>query len=703
MESTKRVHIDRNHLILRTVIKISGYAAVLIAAFYIGTKSFLVFHTAVEIACSIIAFTMAVIAINTHKMRSDNRIIFLGMAYGFVGVFDVIHTFAYKGMGFLVSNSGNLPTQLWIIARYMESISLLIISMFPNKRFKLRRAFPIYLAFSVVLLLSIFVWDNFPSCYLEESGLTSFKIISEYIISGILLMGIFCIVKKNQYSSKKTIVLLTLSLLTTLVSEICFTLYSSVYDIANILGHIFKLISFYFVYISLVETSLQEPYYALNEMNKTLNIRNQDLKHLIEQLKLECEMREKIETESTRKNQILNAILETSLSGILVIGRDRRIIHINKTFLDMWDMPYDVLLSKDWIKIINLMKGQLSNLDEVKAYIEKAWEIRDNYPFFLHVTDGRIIEVIASPFVDRDIVSGKILMLRDITEKKVIDELQKKVEIRQALLEKAKEYDELKTNFFSTVSHEFKTPLNIILGVIQMLEKICSKDIRGCNNSTSIKYIKMMKQNCNRLLKLVNNIVDITRIDSGFMQINLKNENIISIIEDITLSVAEYTNNKGILLIFDTDMEEKTVACDGDMLERIMLNLLSNAIKFTENEGRIMVNVSENKDSVIISVKDTGTGIPKDMLDKIFDRFRQVDSSLRKKSEGSGIGLSLVKSLVELHGGSISLESEWGKGSEFIVELPARQIDDINETNELPAAREVNVEKINIEFSDIYM
>ncbi len=156
-------------------------------------------------------------------------------------------------------------------------------------------------------------------------------------------------------------------------------------------------------------------------------------------------------------------------------------------------------------------------------------------------------------------------------------------------------------------------------------------------------------------------------------------------------------------MIFDTDVEEKTIACDPDKIERIILNLLSNAVKFTKAEGQIAVNIYDRDDKALVTVKDTGIGIPEDKLETIFERFRQVDKSLTRSHEGSGIGLSLVKSLVEMHRGKISVRSELGKGSEFIVELPSAVLTDENSYGKAnDFAKRDNHEKVCIEFSDIY-
>lgn len=262
------------------------------------------------------------------------------------------------------------------------------------------------------------------------------------------------------------------------------------------------------------------------------------------------------------------------------------------------------------------------------------------------------------------------------------------------------EYNNLKAQFLSTMSHELKTPLNIILGCIQLLETFEVNTNEELHKKYN-KYIKMQKQNSFRLLRLINNIVDINKLEENNLVINPSNNDIVKVVEDITLSVVEYTSLKNINVVFDTEVEEKIIAFDIDMMERIILNLLSNAIKFTEGGGTIEVNVYDGEDLIAISIKDNGIGIPEDKFQMIFDRFTQVDNSLRRRSEGSGIGLSLVKSLVELHGGSVSVESRIGCGSEFIVKLPVRLTD--NESHVHIKENLSSVEKVNVEFSDIYI
>jgi two-component system, OmpR family, phosphate regulon sensor histidine kinase PhoR len=267
------------------------------------------------------------------------------------------------------------------------------------------------------------------------------------------------------------------------------------------------------------------------------------------------------------------------------------------------------------------------------------------------------------------------------------------------LLNEAIEYDKLKTEFFANISHELRTPLSVMLASTQLLQLYGKSDTEINLRNNVDKTALIVRQNIYRLTRLINNLIDITKVDTGFFELQLHNYNIVSIIEDITMSVVDYIENKNISIQFDTDIEEKIISCDADKIERVMLNLLSNSVKFTNPNGSIIVKVSDGEKFVTISVKDTGIGIHKDKQEMIFQRFRQVDKSLSRSNEGSGIGLSLVKSLVELHGGTIKVESVYGFGSEFIIQLPVTKVE-ANLTDEKFESFEAK--KTNIEFSDIY-
>lgn len=322
---------------------------------------------------------------------------------------------------------------------------------------------------------------------------------------------------------------------------------------------------------------------------------------------------------------------------------------------------------------------------------------------FFRRIDGKFLEVeTTSTVISHEGQKAILNITRDISERKRIEFLKQKVKQKTLLLNKTIEYNKLRTEFFANISHELRTPLNMILGSIQLVSMM--GDSHGLTNSDIKikKYMAIIKQNCYRLLRLVDNLIDITKIDAGYLEISLKNDDIVKVVEDIVQSVAEYVESKGLELIFDTDIEEKYMAFDADKIERIMLNLISNAIKFTKLSGKVYVNIYDKQDSITITVRDTGIGVPLEKHKEIFERFIQVDKSLSRKREGSGIGLSLVKSLVEMHDGKVYLNKEITQGSEFVIDLPVRILDEMKESNENLNVGENYIERIKVEFSDIY-
>jgi signal transduction histidine kinase len=268
--------------------------------------------------------------------------------------------------------------------------------------------------------------------------------------------------------------------------------------------------------------------------------------------------------------------------------------------------------------------------------------------------------------------------------------------------ERIKEFDKLKTDFFCNVSHELRTPLTLMISSLKLSSLKIAQNRGEVDPIFMYKHFEIMNQNCFRLMKIINNIIDITKVDAGSMELNLSNSNIVEIVEEAALSVSMFIKKKGMTLIFDTDAEEKYMACDAEQIQRILLNLISNAVKFNAGGGEIFVSVcaADSENSVKISVKDSGIGISPDDQQVIFERFIQVDKSLTRKHEGSGIGLTLAKSLVELHNGTITLESEPGIGSTFTITLPVYLIPD-SKLKRCPQFSTIG-EKVNIEFSDVF-
>ncbi len=261
-------------------------------------------------------------------------------------------------------------------------------------------------------------------------------------------------------------------------------------------------------------------------------------------------------------------------------------------------------------------------------------------------------------------------------------------------------YDEIILN---NIAHELRTPINVVLGSIQLFEMM-GDDLFLLYNRNKFKvYNNIMKHNCYRLLRAVNNLIDASRIDSGGYCLIIDNHDIVHTIKEIIQNAKTYAAKKGISLSFSSTSKEIITAFDMDKISRAFLNILSNAIKFTPAGGSIKVSIKAKAGKVYVSVKDTGIGIPADQQDDIFKRFVQVEKALSRNHEGGGLGLYLADCIVRMHDGSISVKSSPGKGSTFTVELPVKRIDKTEAGKESGAELSLSpADKVKIELSDLY-
>ena len=385
----------------------------------------------------------------------------------------------------------------------------------------------------------------------------------------------------------------------------------------------------------------------------------------------------------------LERFLSVSADLVAIIGKDKYIKRLSPSWTSVLGWSEEELLSMLITDIIHpedleSFKGKRI-LDDIEGQITR------NIIRYRHKNGQYVYLEWSSEYFS--IEENYIIAARDITNRLEIENKNKK-------LEQVVKLEIAKNEFFSNISHEFRTPINILLGTTQVLNKNIENNNIKLENLK--KYSNYIRQNAYRLLRLVNNLIDINKMDMGAYNLRCSNQNIVNIIEDITLSVADYTKNNNINLVFDTDKEEIITYCDPDKIERIMLNILSNAIKYTPENGLIHVTINSNPEEITVLIKDSGVGIPSEKLNTVFDRFEQVDVSLNRKCEGSGIGLSIVKNLVHMHGGKIDVNSELGKGSEFIFTIPIKLREENNKENYDIDRKSKHVERCNIEFSDIY-
>jgi signal transduction histidine kinase len=396
------------------------------------------------------------------------------------------------------------------------------------------------------------------------------------------------------------------------------------------------------------------------------------------------------------KSKQLEAIFENITDGIFIIDKNGKILMVNNEGRNQFYQPDTVHSITDTLtttKFLDL-EGYEIPPDDLPAQRACRGEIVKNTKVIVKRPDKEFtLNVNATPIYHQNGELNIVVMCNsDITE-----QLNYELILKSQMEESLKMQEEI----FANISHELKTPLNVIFSTSQLLDLYIKNTSLAESKDKLERHIHTIKQNCYRLSKLVNNIVDLSKIESGFFELQLSEQNIIEVIEDIVQSVSEYIEIKGLHITFDTDLEDRLIICDPDKIERVMFNLISNAIKFSEPGDEIFVNILNKPDVVEISVKDCGIGIESCYLDTIFERYKQVDKSFTRNSEGTGIGLCLVKSIVELHEGKIKAESTPGVGSKFTIELPIKVANKINLiTANKPHIS--NVEMIHIEFSDIY-
>ncbi|MCS7241883.1 MASE3 domain-containing protein [Candidatus Caldatribacterium sp.] len=301
----------------KVLFEVIASGGILFLSFLTSQWNFLLFHTAIELYSVIVAVLIFVIAFSSKHLVKSGYFPFLGVAYLFVAFLDFVHTLAYKGMQIFPGITANVPTQLWIAARYMESVSLCVAPFFLQSRLKV---LPVFLALTLLTALSIaavFVWGIFPDCYLEGYGLTTFKKVSEYIISGILALGVLILWKFRKHFDFSVFRFLVASILSTIGSELFFTFYVSVYGISNVIGHLLKLLSFYLIYKAVVQVSLEAPHRS-------------------------------IFFDLLREAQQFQSYIEHAGILFLVLDRDGKVVLINRKGVEILGYPREAIVGKDW-------------------------------------------------------------------------------------------------------------------------------------------------------------------------------------------------------------------------------------------------------------------------------------------------------------------------------------------------------------------
>lgn len=387
----------------------------------------------------------------------------------------------------------------------------------------------------------------------------------------------------------------------------------------------------------------------------------EQIRRLNEELRHQMDTLEQRVAERTRELAAINeeqrAIFETASTGIVLL-RDRFIVTCNRKLEEIsgydpgeligkstriWYPDEETFLANGKIVYSNLSKGETYRQEQQMAR-------RDGSLFWVRLS--------LCAFDKNEPLRGAVGIVEDITEER------EAVEKLGKALDKAQAADRIKSAFLASMSHELRTPLNSIIG----FTGIMLQGLTGPLNSEQQKQMTMVQNSSRHLLSLINDVLDISKIEAGQFDLSCTSFDLFTSIDKMAKLVSPLAEKKGIELLVDLPDTPATITTDQRRLEQVILNLLSNCVKFTDRGG---VTIScKKEDGYLLSFSDTGIGIKKEELQDLFQPFHQLDTGLSRKREGTGLGLSICKKILEMMGGSIELESEWGKGSTFTVHLP---------------------------------
>jgi signal transduction histidine kinase/DNA-binding response OmpR family regulator/HPt (histidine-containing phosphotransfer) domain-containing protein len=614
---------------MQIILNKNNIPILLITIFLIilASYNFLAFHVLSELIIIVISFCLLIIALNAYSISKNSYFTLIAIALGFMGVVELVHLLAYKGMTIFPEYGSNLATQTWVIARYIESISILIAFLF-LKKYELNTtiALTIYSLITVVLLWMVFNQVIFPVCYIEGVGLTPFKIVSEYLISLFFLAAIGLTYHYRKSFKRDVYIYMILFLGFSIISEMLFILYVDVYSSFNLYGHIFKIFAVWFLYKAIIQKSVKKPFETLfREMNNSHDM-------LVDVLKFG-----KI---GYWELYIDSAKLTLSDEVYTIIGRD----HVINKLSDL----NEIIMMDDLKSCIKKIQNDMreKRFSENEIHIKR----KDGTDFWVY-----------SKIKVTERAQGKIKRVLGIVQD-ISQEKRSEYELIKAK-EKAEESSRAKGLFLANMSHEIRTPISGIIGFLELLEKNIKE------NRLQV-FVREAKKSSSLLLNIINDILDLSKIEAGKIGIKEESFDLVSNIEDIAVLLTPLAIEKNLDLnvIIDPEINENVIG-DAGRLKQVFNNLVGNAIKFTQKGSvtikAIVKNKSVEKIDIAFSVIDTGIGISTEDQKKIFEIFEQVQNTPHIHQGGTGLGLSISKKIIHNMGSSFEVKSFPGEGSTF--------------------------------------
>lgn len=377
--------------------------------------------------------------------------------------------------------------------------------------------------------------------------------------------------------------------------------------------------------------------------------------------------RQRAEQQLAASLAMMRATLEATTDAILAVDDEGRVTEFNQRFVDLWAIPREVIDSRDHERVIDAICGRFADPARCRAKIEQIRDSSAPESFdVLELADGRVFERFSKTQIVEGRVVGRVWGFRDITDRRRAEEERKHLlDSERSARAAAERLSAMKDEFLATLSHELRTPLSAILGWSHVLKN------RPVEEAELRRALDAIERSARAQARLIEDLLDMNRITSGKVRLDIQPLQPVDIVEAAIDTIRPAADAKGIRVEKILDPATGPISGDPNRLQQVMWNLLSNALKFTPKDGKVQVVLERVNSHIEISVADTGIGIRPEFLPLVFDRFRQADASTTRTQSGLGLGLSIVKHLVELHGGSVSISSPGeGCGTTLTLQLP---------------------------------
>ncbi len=612
-----------------------------LAGFYAMSQyNYLLFHTLVEVFAVIVACAVFMLFWNSRRFLDNGFFLFIGIACLFAGILDLAHALTYQGMSVLPGASGDDSIQLKTAGRWISGLSFLIAPLFLRRRFNSSTTMAVFTAIVAVVLCLIF-GDVLPDNYVEEIGMTTFQQTSRGGSCAVFLAAAGFLVARRRDLDTRVFRLLLASLLTGAASEFASALATDFYGSLKVFAHLSEVVSLYLIYKAFIEVGLTKPYDLVFRSFK------------------------QSEEELQRQQQFLKVVLDGVQAGIVACDARGTLTLFNRASREFHGLPQQPISAAQWSEHYDLYlpdgRTRMRTADIPLYRALRDEDVRD-VEMMIIPEDGPVRTVLASgrTLLGRDgSKTGAVVVMHDITQRKQAQEC----------LERAKQAAEsatrAKSEFLANMSHEIRTPMTAILGYADILAD-------SVDRPEQQEAIQTIQRNSDHLLVLINDILDLSKIEVGKLQVEHLPTCPLAILADVVSLMRVRALAKGLPLKLEySGPIPQTIQIDPTRLRQILVNLVGNAIKFTEiGEVKIAVRLVDRdtaEPKLQCEVIDTGVGMSPCHLERLFQPFQQADTSTTRKFGGTGLGLVISKRLAALLGGDIAASSALGKGSIFTL------------------------------------